>query len=127
MQRLAKGNQKTTPFYLLRGSYENHNGINKRVFTVDKTGDEPNVRFCNFSTYGGSEYENNGVYTVDDTANVIAWFDPAITSADAIQLCEQTEVIGVSGGIYEILGEPENIEQRNQELSFKVRRYKGGA
>ena len=119
MQRLAKGNQKTTPFYLLVGSYVNHNGINKKVFELDEN---PIVRFCNFSTYGGSEYENNGVYTVDDTANVITWFDPAIKSSCAIQLCDDP-----TGAIYEILGEPENIEQRNQELSFKVRRFKGGA
>lgn len=122
MQRMQKGNQKTTPFYLLVGSYENHNGINKRVFTLDATNDVPNVRFCNFSTYGGSEYQNNGVYTVDDTANVVTWYDPAITSACAIQLCDDP-----TGVIYEILGQPENIEQRNQEMSFKVRRYKGGA
>lgn len=120
MQRMSKGTQKTTPFYLLIGSYDNHNGIQKRVYTVDKTGDVPNVRFCNFSTYGGNEYENNGVYTVDDTAQVVVWYDPAITSSCAIQLAE-------NGAIYEILGEPENIEQRNQELLFKVRRYKGGA
>lgn len=123
MQRMQKGAQKTTPFYLLLGSYENHNGIEKRVFTpenVDKTGDVKNVRFCNFSTYGGSEYQNNGVYVIDDTANVVTWYDPAITSACAIQLCE-------NGSIYEIMGEPENIEMRNQEMAFKVRRYKGGA
>ena len=122
MQRMQKGNQKTTPFYLFVGSYENHNGINKRVFTIDKSGDIPNVRFCNFSTYGGSEYQNNGVYTVDDTANVVTWYDPAITSACAIQLCDDP-----TGALYEILGQPENIEMRNQEMAFKVRRYKGGA
>lgn len=123
MQRMQKGNQKTTPFYLFVGSYVNHNGINKRVFTpeTDANGVQI-VRFCNFSTYGGSEYQNNGVYTVDDTANVVTWYDPAITSACAIQLCDD-----LTGVLYEILGQPENIEMRNQEMSFKVRRYKGGA
>jgi hypothetical protein len=121
MQRMTKGQQKTTPFYLLKCEYINHNGINKRTFTRDAKADgSPIVRFCNFSTYGGNEYENNGVYTVDDTASVVTWFDPAITSDCKIELCE-------SGAIYEILGKPENIELRNQEMNFKVRRFKGGA
>lgn len=123
MQRLVKGSQKTTPFYYYVGSYQNIKGVNKKVYTVEKdSSNNPIVRFCNFSTYGGSEYENNGVYVVDDTANVTTWFDPSIKSGGAISLCDDQ-----SGAIYEIMGEPENIEQRNQEMTFKVRRYKGGA
>lgn len=124
MQRLSKGNQKTTPFYYYAGTYQKLNGVNKRVFTIDAdTEKNPVVRFCNFSTYGGNEYENNGVVVVDDTANVVCWYDPAIQSGGAIQLCDN----GLQSDLFEILGEPENIEQRNQELSFKVRRFKGGA
>lgn len=124
MQRLQKGNQKTTPFYYYVGTYQKTNGVNKRVFTIDTDDDnKPVVRFCNFSTYGGNEYENNGVIVVDDTANVVCWFDPAITAGGAIQLCEN----GLQSDLFEILGTPENIEQRNQELTFKVRRFKGGA
>lgn len=123
MQRLSKGNQKTTPFYYYVGTYENINGINKRVFTRETDGNgKPVVRFCNFSTYGGSEYQNNGVYVVDDTAQIITWYDPVISAGGAIKLCEDA-----TDDLFEILGQPENIEQRNQELTFKVRRYKGGA
>ncbi len=123
MQRLSKGNQKTTPFYYYVGSYQNVNGVNKRVWTIEKASNNiPVVRFCNYSTYGGNEYQNNGVYVVDDTAQIVTWFDPAITAGGAISRCDDP-----TGAIYEILGEPENIEQRNQELTFKVRRYKGGA
>ena len=123
MQRLSKGNQKTTPFYYYVGTYSKVNGVNKRVFTIEKdSNNEPVVRFCNFSTYGGNEYQNNGVYVVDDTAQIVTWFDPEIKAGGAISRCEDE-----SGILYEILGEPENIEQRNQELTFKVRRFKGGA
>ena len=123
MQRLQKGKQKTTPFYYYVGTYQNINGVNKKVFTIEKDGgNNPVVRFCNFSTYGGSEYQNNDVYTVDDTANVVTWLDPTIKSNGAISLCDDP-----NGVLYEVLGEPENLEMRNQELSFKVRRYKGGA
>lgn len=123
MQRLTKGFQKTTPFYYYAGTFAETNGIRKKVFEIDTDGNgKPRVRFCNFSTYGGSEYENNGVVVVDDTANVITWFDPAIKAGGAISLCQNGD-----GVLYEIQGEPENVEMRNQELSFKVKRYKGGA
>ena len=123
MQRLSKGNQKTTPFFYYVGSYQNINGVNKRVWTIEKdSNNNPVVRFCNYSTYGGNEYQNNGVYVVDDTAQIVTWFDPAIKSGGAISRCDDP-----SGAIYEILGEPENIEQRNQELTFKIRKFKGGA
>lgn len=124
MQRLSKGNQKTTPFYYYVGSYQKTNGINKRVFSIELISgtNKPVVRLCNYSTYGGNEYQNNGVYVVDDTATVVCWYDPAITAGGAISLCDDP-----TGAIYEILGQPENIEQRNQEMTFKVRRFKGGA
>lgn len=123
MQRLTKGYQKTTPFYYYVGSYSKVNGVNQRTFTIEKDKDDkPIVRFCNFSTYGGSEYNNNGVVVVDDTANIVCWFDPSIKAGGAIQLCEDA-----NGPLFEILGEPENVEMRNQEMTFKVRRYKGGA
>ena len=46
--------------------------------------------------------------------------DPEIKSGDRIKLLE-------SGAVYDIIGQPENIELRNQEMSFKVNRIKGGA
>lgn len=75
---------------------------------------------CNFKTYGGTEKEVNGVIAVEDTATIVTWYRPDITS-DCI-----LERIG-DGARFEILGEPENIEQRNMILSMKVRRIKGGA
>ena len=108
MQRLAKGSQKTTPFYYYVGSYQNIKGVNKKVYTVEK--DSSIIILLKF------------LLAVDDTANVTTWFDPSIKSGGAIALCDDQ-----SGALFEIMGEPENIEQRNQEMAFKVRRYKGGA
>jgi hypothetical protein len=31
------------------------------------------------------------------------------------------------GAVYDIIGEPENLEMRNMFLKFKIRRVKGGA
>lgn len=120
MKRLSKGAQKTTPFMRLVARSERVNGVTVKTYDPDGM-----VRFCNFSTYGGttvaaSEPDTNGIIAVEDTAQVVTWFEPDITSADRIRLLE-------TGVEYEILGEPENIEMRQQEMQFKVRRVKGGA
>lgn len=73
-----------------------------------------------FKTYGGTERESNGVYTTEDTATIETWYRPDITAKCRVILLE-------TGGVYEIEGEPEDIERRHQFLVFKVRRVKGGA
>lgn len=115
MKRLSKGAQKTTPFMRLVPTENRVNGVRVKTFDPDGI-----VRFCNFSTYGGTEQTVNGVLSVEDTAQIVTWFEPDITSADRIRILE-------TGADYEIIGEPENIELRRQEMQFKVRRVKGGA
>lgn len=73
---------------------------------------------CLFKTYGGTETEKNGLLSVVDTANVETWYRPDITAASRVMLGEK---------VYEVTGEPEDINQRHQYLKFKVRRVKGGA
>ena len=72
---------------------------------------------CSFKTYGGTETTSNDVLMVIDTAKIETWYRPDITSASQIRLGSK---------VYEVMGEPENIEQRNQFLQFKVRGVKGG-
>ena len=115
MRRLAKGAQKMTPFVRLIGSTARVLGVEKKTYEPDGV-----TRFCNFSTYGGTEREANGLLVVEDTAQIVTWYDPDIKSGDGIRLLE-------TGADYEIIGEPENIELRNLEMTFKVRRLKGGA
>lgn len=114
MQRLSKGAQKTTPFMLLEASTSVVLGVVKKEYVPDEI-----VRLCNFSTFGGTEREVNGVYSIEDTAEVTAWYAPDLKSGDRIRILP-------TGAEYEIIGEPENIELRNQEMRFKVRRVKGG-
>lgn len=94
---------------------EQINGVTVKTYEPDGV-----TRFCNFSTYGGTESVVNGLLSVIDTAEVVTWYEPDITSADRIRLLE-------TGTDYDIIGEPENIELRRQEMSFKVKRVKGGA
>ena len=76
--------------------------------------------YGSFRTFGGTERNVNNLYSIENTATVETWYRPDITSACRIVL-PQTEAI------YEILGEPENIEMRNQYLRLKVIQIKGGA
>lgn len=74
--------------------------------------------FCSFKTYGGTESVQNNVLTVEDTARVETWFREDIKSNSRI-------VVGSK--VYEVIGEPEDIEQRHQFLKFTVRGVRGGA
>lgn len=114
MKRLSKGAQKTTPYMRLVATSERIDGVTVKTYDPDGF-----LRFCNFSTYGGTERDVNGVLVVEDTAQVVAWFEADIKGGDRIRLLE-------TGADYEIIGEPEDIELRHQEMQFKVRRVKGG-
>lgn len=75
--------------------------------------------YGSFRTFGGTEREVNGVYTVEETGQIDTWYRPDIKSDCRV-------VIAETGATYEILGSPENIEMRNQFLRFRVKRTKGG-
>ena len=98
---------------LLNPSYSTVKGV-----LVKKLPENGEIIFCSFKTYGGTESTSNDVLTVVDTANIETWYRPDITSASLIRLGTKT---------YEVMGEPEDIEQRHQFLKFKVRGVKGGA
>ena len=114
MIRLAKGAQKTTPYMRLVVTKTLVNGVTVKTYEPDGI-----VHFCNFSTYGGTERDVNGLLSVEDTAQVVTWYEPNLKSGDCIRIL-------TTNVDYEIIGEPENIELRKQEMTFKVRRIKGG-
>ena len=93
-------------------------GVSRRTFANPNDVDE--VRFCSFRTFGGTERDVNGLYTLEDTATIDTWFDPAITADCRIYICDL-------GESYEVLGTPENIDMRNQYMRMKVRRIGGAA
>lgn len=110
------------PLVLLAPTTTSVSGVSKKSFpTVQEAlQNEDNIFYGNFKTYGGTERDVNGVYSIENTANVETWFRPDIQSN-----CRVARAI--DGAIFEIINEPENIEMRNQFLKFKVRRVKGGA
>lgn len=107
----------STPLYLLIPVYETVKGVlTKRYPTPERN----MLLFASFRTFGGTEAFANDIYSVVDTATVETWYRPDITSGCRIMRA-------ADGAVYEIVGEPENIEMRNQFLKCKVRRVKGGA
>lgn len=115
MYRPAEAEQMTTPLRLQTPTVQKVNGV-----LVKSYSDSTDVIFASFKTYGGTERESNGVYVVEDTANIVCWYRPDITSGCRVKRLADEAV-------YEIIGEPENLEMRNMFLKFKVRRVKGGA
>ncbi len=105
-----------TPMKLLKPTYEKIGGVRKKIFPAAADGV---LFFTSFKTYGGTERDVNGVYSVEDTADIETWYNPEITSDCRVALAN-------TGAVYEILGEPENINMRNQFMKFKISRIKGG-
>jgi len=111
----------TTPLIVLKPTeYTKVAGVPKKVLPDLKDGF---LIWASFKTYGGSRNEEktvDGLLSIEDTASVETWFRPDITSDCVVVLANDTKAQ------YQILNEPENIEQRNQYLKFRVRRVKGG-
>lgn len=115
MFRPNEAAQMTTAMRLQKPTATVSFGVAQKTWT-----DVDGVIMCNFKTYGGTERVDNNILSVEDTANIVCWYRPDIKSnCRLIRLSDNAA--------FEILGEPENIEMRNQFLKFKIRRIKGGA
>ena len=114
MIKLTSSYQMTTPMKLLIPTSEVVMGVAKKSFK------EIDTIMVNFKTYGGTESINNDVLSVIDTAQITCWYRPDIKANCQLKRLSD-------GAIFDILGEPENLEQRNQLLTFKIKRIKGGA
>ena len=111
----AGANQMATPIVYQKYTVEKVMGVTKKTYS-----DFEYNSFCNFKTKGGTEITSNVLLVVEDTAELVAWYDPEVTSGDRVKLLD-------SGAIYEIIGSPENIEMRNKYMKIKVKRVAGGA
>lgn len=97
-------------------------GTERRLGVLVKTYSVDGILFFgSFATYGGSEKTVNGAYSVEDTARVETWYRPEFAANGRVALVDAPE------RVYEIVGEPENIEMRNQFCKMKLSRVGGGA
>ncbi len=108
------------PMKLLIPVWTTVSGVRKKSYPLPDTIPDDLVFSGSFRTFGGTETTHNDVYGIENTAVIETWFRPEITAECRITLAE-------TGEDYEILGQPENIEMRNQYLKFKVRRIGGKA
>ena len=106
-----------TPLMLLIPTYKTVKGVPTKKYPEI---DEGELIWCSFKTYGGTERATNDVYSIEDTANIETWYRPDIKGDCRIAITD-------SKAIYEIINEPEDIDQHHQYCKFKVKRIKGGA
>jgi hypothetical protein len=106
----------TVPAYIFIPTKEIVKGVTVKSYPAEGV-----LIYCSFKTYGGTEQNKDGVYSVIDTANVETWFRPDIKADCRFKLAEYPDKV------YEIMGEPENINMRNQFMKFKVKAVAGGA
>lgn len=106
-----------TPLVLLKPIYEDVKGVTQKKYQTIEEGFKFNA---SFKTYGGTERTVNDIYVIEDTANIETYYDP-IFSGDCVIVNLNTMKQ------YEIIGDPEDIEQRHIFTKFKVRRIGGVA
>lgn len=87
-------------------------------FTYEDASDP--ILNCSFKTYGGTESTVNGILVILNTATLVTWYRQDIQAADRIHLLQDQS-------LWEVIGEPENIDMRNQYLILKIRKISGGA
>lgn len=107
----------SVPLLLLSPTVTTISGVRKKTFPAIADGI---LFYGSFKTYGGTEKTVDGIYSIEDTANVETWYMPELKSDCRV-------AVAGTDAVYEIIGEPENIEMRNQFIKMKIRRIKGGA
>jgi SPP1 family predicted phage head-tail adaptor len=104
----------TVRFELLKPTTVTKKGVKTKTF-------EKVLDFnASFRTFGGTESDINGVYTVKETATVDTWYNPEFKAGCQIKN-------SATGDVYDIVGAPDNINMRNQYIQFKVVKAGGQA
>lgn len=110
-----------TPFnaamMVLVPTTESVKGVIKKTFPDPADGI---LIYGSFRSFVGSERNINDLEVVSRTAYIDTWYRPEIKSDCRIYVCQ-------TGETYEIVGDPENIELRNQYLKIRVEKIGGGA
>lgn len=107
------------PFVLLIPTSKTVSGVAKREYPNPSEVSEDMIFFATFKTYGGTETVVNGLHSIIDTAILECYFRDDIKS--------DCRIAKENGAIYDIINEPEDINENHQFLKFKVRRVKGKA
>ena len=106
-----------TPIKLQKAKDTEVTGAPEREY-VDAEKDP--IIFCNFKTYGGTKAVHNDRLIVIDTAKIQMHYRDDIKPSDRFILLDDNTV-------WNIVGRPENVEQRNRLLIITVQYAGGGA
>lgn len=117
MARFKLSAPLSTALRLLIPTYTTVQGVPVKSFSAAEDGE---LIYGSFRTFGGTDRDANGLYVVENTATIETWYRPDITAECRIAVPQ-------NGKVYEIIGEPENIEMRNQYLRIRVMEYTGSA
>lgn len=117
MARFTLAAPLTVPLALLKPVYSDAYGVGTKSYPAIEDGERING---NLRTFGGTERDVNGLYSIENTATVQTWFRPDITADCRIGVLE-------TGQVYDIIGTPEDIEMRHQYLQIRLQAVKGGA
>lgn len=101
-----------TAVKLLKPTVSTYHGVQQT--TYPQTGD---VVFVNWKSFGGTESTVNGVLSVLDTATVTLRYRPDVKAG--------CRFLRTDNAVYEIKGEPENVDLNGLWLICKVERVKG--
>lgn len=104
----------TTPLQIMKVTENVVLGVLKKTYT------EGDIFLCNYKTFGGTERTSNNIRIVEDTANITTWYRPDIKANCRIKRLSD-------GEMFEVVGTPEDIEQRHQFIKFKIQKVRGGA
>ncbi len=109
----------STPCVILTPNYVKKNGKEVKEYpTIAEAFTDDNMFLASWKSMGGTESVKDGIYTIEDTANITCLFHPNIKSNCRIARLEDE-------AIFDIINEPEDVDFRHQFLKFKVKRTKG--
>lgn len=115
MRRFKPDTPYTVPMRLRIPTFEMVKGFREEALT--ELENSPLI-YGSFKTYGGTESNSNGVYTIYDTARIQTWYRPDIKQDCIIHIVE-------TGEEYKIISAPEDINMRHQFVEFKVEKIGG--
>ena len=106
-------NPFVTPLRLFIPEFVAKKGSIKKVYKDTNT-----IIFTSFRSFGGTEKVSNGMLIIEDTVTIETWYNPKIKAYCRLY----------NGDVpYEVIGAPEDIENRHQYMRFKIRKVQGGA
>lgn len=100
----------TTPIQILKQEKVNTSG-----YIEIKNTEASEVLWCVWKSYGGTETDVDGLSLFQDTATIECRYSPQIKQNDIIKNL-------LTNAEYQIITVPDNINQLNQYLRFKVKR-----